>query len=699
MSSHANSPSTANLISCESEPIHIPGAIQAHGLLLVVDTENLTVIGGAGQIETRLSEAWLDLALTELIGEEPAAIVIAQAGKTPVVSLPIGKVTGKTEVFAASLHTTSRYLLIELEPLEERGETFPATLDRLDRSGAAFERAADLDALYSVAADIFRSLTGYDRVMVYKFLEDGTGTVVGEARDPRLSAFLNHRFPASDIPAQARALYVRNRVRSIPDVDYVPQPLRPGKQLATIDLSDVAMRSVSPIHIQYLRNMKVAASASISIVRDGELWGLIACHHLSARHLGHETRLEARTLAGGLVRQIKAKEDTQRHLEAQRLRKQEDALLARLQDHKSVMAFLEESGETMRLSLGASGFAFCSRDGCRSFGIAPTAQETGELADMVAKAQDPIFSTRELSKVHNTTPSDEAIAGVLGFTLPSDGAISLLWFRTEQIEEINWAGNPHKDTAPDTGVPLSPRASFASWTELERGRSKAWSTAEIDTASRIRQMLNDVHQQYLLRQLISEKDYLIGEVNHRVQNSLQLVSAYLSMQMRSTESEETKAHLFEAQRRISAVGQVHRHLYRGNEAQTVELAQYLSELGNDLRTSMGPEWSDQINMKLEPITVPANHAVTIGLIMTELLINTQKYAYEGQPGPVDVKLITEGAEYRLIVTDHGKGTDVSRQGFGSRMIDALVLRVSGNIAYEDNAPGLRAILTAQLPAS
>src|SRR5690606_33836125 len=199
-------------------------------------------------------------------------------------------------------------------------------LSRLDQAAAAFERAPGVKALAALAAEEFRSLTGFDRVMIYRFLDDEAGCVLAEARPPEMPSFLNHHFPATDIPRQARALYVRNVVRVIPDVGYTPQPLRPAREGPPLDLSDSVLRSVSPVHMQYLRNMGVGASASISILADGVLWGLIACHHATPKLMTHEVRIAAAALARGLARQIKAKDEADVYRERVRLRGLEDEL-------------------------------------------------------------------------------------------------------------------------------------------------------------------------------------------------------------------------------------------------------------------------------------------------------------------------------------------------------------------------------------
>lgn len=686
----------AGSISCDSEPIHIPGSIQPHGLLLIADGATLRIVGGAGQIEERLTREWLGRPLADVIGGEGVDMLRAHM-EGP--SHRLAEVAGEGERFCASFHRAGNLVLVELEPVDETAGLLSPTLEWLNESAAAFEAAENLTALCATAAEIFRSLTGFDRVMVYRFLEDGTGTVVGEARDPKLSSFLNHRFPATDIPAQARALYVRNRVRCIPDVTYTPQPVRPASAgLAATDLSDVALRSVSPVHIQYLRNMKLAASASISIVKDGALWGLIACHHLTPRHLGYETRLIARTLAGGLARQVKAKEEAGNHRELHRLRREEYELSEILLG-SSLARFFADAGARLRGLLGASGLAIRTAADIHRFGILPPDTVILELIDGLRACRDPVVASREIRRgFPSAAAHEDGVSGLLAFTLPGNRDISLLWFRPEQLEEVNWAGNPHKAMPADPMLPLSPRASFESWTEIERGRSKPWTEAEIAAALRLRQMLNEAHQQEELRRLVTEKDYLIGEINHRVQNSLQLVSTYLSMQMRSTDSADVTEHLSEAQRRIVAIGLVHKRLYKGDQPQTVNLDQYLAELCEELRSSMGPEWHDQLSLQLSPVGVPATHAVSMGLILTELIINAQKYAYEGRSGPIAIALAGTDPGYRLVVCDQGRGKrEAAGQGFGSRMIEALAQRVSGKLEFGDNDPGLRAAITVPLP--
>ncbi len=213
-----------DLTACDREPIHIPGAIQPHGLLLIADATTRKVIAGAGDIEGRLSPDWLGASIGELLGQNIGPAIAEAEPNTAVTLDTIATAAGPLQ---AVLAVTDGKLLVSFLPAPEQPLSAAAILAKLETAGSAFERATDLTALCARAAVAFREFTGFDRVMIYRFLDDGAGLVLAEERDASLSPFLNHHFPASDIPRQARALYVRNRVRVIPNVDYTPAPVRP----------------------------------------------------------------------------------------------------------------------------------------------------------------------------------------------------------------------------------------------------------------------------------------------------------------------------------------------------------------------------------------------------------------------------------------------------------------------------------------
>lgn len=698
-----------DLTGCDREPIHIPGSIQPHGMLLVCEGPKLSVTHAAGDIESRLGVVeWVGRPLADLIGADLARE--AAASESPQLLRRIA--TARGEALDVSVHRDGRRTLIELEPDLGRPLSAAAVLAGLHSAAGGFERAGNLRALCERAAAEFRRLTGYDRVMIYRFLEDGAGAVLGEDRREDLQSFLNHHFPGSDIPAQARALYVRNLVRVIPDVSYAPAPLRPAWSAEKpLDMSDCALRSVSPIHLRYLKNMGVAASASMSIVMDGALWGLVACHHETPRQIPYEVRAACRALAGGLARQIKAKEEAEGYRERIRLRGFEDDIVSLLSRDGSLdIALSNHLGEARKM-LNADGVAVLRGGELVTAGAVPSESLIRELAPwLVARSTETVFATDRLSTLYPQATAFGAVgSGVLAVTLSVDEPWLLIWFRAELVQVIEWAGNPHKTSATPGGV-LEPRTSFDAWRETVEGRSRRWSLPEVEAAGRLRHAVLAVRANRRLRDLnkrltetlgekdllLQQKEFLIGEVNHRVQNSLNLVSSFLGLQSRASEDPALHAALEEARRRLGAVALVHRRLYRADQIEAVDGARYIEELCADMASSMGEDWGPQLSVDLAPVMLPTDRAVTVGLILTELLINANKYAYGGGSGPIEIVLAEERGALRLSVADKGKGKTKTGGGFGTRMMTALVAQLGGEIEYRDNKPGLRAILTAPI---
>ncbi|WP_244631282.1 histidine kinase dimerization/phosphoacceptor domain -containing protein [Aureimonas sp. ME7] len=700
--------SALDLTLCDREPIHIPGAIQPHGLLLVADARTGLVEAVAGDVEDRLVPSWVDVPLADLIGQpfDPAAL----AARDVVALEPV---IGQRETFDVSAHRSGDRILVELEPTEAAGERPLAMLAMMETASQRFERAIGLGDLYREAAEVFHELTGYDRVMVYRFLEDEAGVVVGEADADGVGSFMNHHFPAGDIPRQARELYMRNRIRVIPDVGYEPAPLRTqDASLHPLDLSDAALRSVSPIHLQYLRNMEVAASASVSIVQDGVLWGLIACHNRTPRRLSQAVRIACRTLASGLSRQIRAKDEAVLYRERIRLRSSEDAACAKLGRDTTLAEFFREAGRDLCTMLSADGFAAIQGGDLFTYGRCPDASAIHELGSHARRtvSHTPAATDRLSEQLLEAGRYREAASGLLSVVMSTEVPTILLWFRAEKLEVVNWAGNPHKDVAADPNAILTPRSSFEDWSETVRGRSRPWSLAEIESAGRLVRLLREERGTQRLRTLneelavtirenealIGQKDFLLKEVNHRVQNSLQLVMTFLRMQALEASGSEAVAHLAEAQRRIGAVSLVHRRLYNGASVEVVDLARYLEELVEELASSLADGWREHIHFDLVPVLISADRAVPVGLIVTELVINASKYAYEGKAGPLAIALEQHHDRFRLIVADRGpgKGTSVKGTGFGSRMLNAVVGQIGGTLENHDNRPGLRTTVLA-----
>lgn len=702
----------AALNDCDREPIHVPEAIQPHGLLFVLHRADMTVLREAGRIAALTGrDSWLGRPAHDLLGEVLGKRLKATASVDAEGFA--GRWRGVNGLdYDVIVRPNPAGLVLEIEQSSQGAQPGVELISRLDAAAAALERATSVRAVCERAAEAFRSLTGYDRVMIYRFLDDAAGQVVAESRTAEVDSFDNHHFPATDIPRQARALYVRNPVRVIPDSHYQPQPLRPASE-APLDMSDCGLRSVSPVHVQYLRNMGVRASASVSIIIDGELWGLVACHSSRPQILPLEQRMAATNLARSLARQIKAKSDAELYRERTRLRQLEHELIGRMPAERPLAEALAAQGRDLADLVDADGVAVVGPEGVARFGVTPPDSAVVELEQWIAEQPSlrPV-ATHMLSQRHAPAAAWQTEAsGLLGVRLPGERPLTILWFRAEIVETVRWAGNPSTAVKDGPAGTLTPRASFEAWSETVRGRSRRWTAAQMESAGRLRDALLDLVAVGQLRSLnrslqasLSERDlrleqqsFLIREVNHRVQNSLTLVSSFLGLQARHADSAAAEQ-LNEARRRVRAVGMVHSRLYRAETGASVDMARYFQELIDDLGGSMGADWKAQLETDLAPVRMDAGRAVTVGLILTELIINAQKYAYDGAPGPIAVRLEEEPDLFRLTVEDQGRGGHEVGDGFGSLMIQSLVGQLGGELTWRDASPGLRVVLKAPVGA-
>jgi light-regulated signal transduction histidine kinase (bacteriophytochrome) len=304
-------------------------------------------------------------------------------------------------------------IIVELEAASSEELPSSLVLDQLSEAAAVFGRCPSLASLCHKAAAEFRRITGFDRVMVYRFLDDDVGKVLAEDRREDMHSFLNHHFPASDIPRQARRLYLRNLIRVIPDITYEPALLRPDwNPSEPLDLSDSSLRSVSPVHLQYLANMNVRASASVSIVKDGVPWGLIACHNETPRSLSYGVRAACRALAGVLARQVNAKEEAQGYRQRIRLRGFEDDMVALLSREGSLEEALTTHLNELSRMMRSDGVAVLRGPELVMDGVCPSASEIRALADwLTTRSVQPILSTDHLSGLYPRATTGQRPAG------------------------------------------------------------------------------------------------------------------------------------------------------------------------------------------------------------------------------------------------------------------------------------------------
>lgn len=530
----ASAQGAVNLTNCELEPIHLVGAVQPHGVLLTVREADGLVLQASSNTPTMLSLApadVIDRPLSALGGD--LAERVEHLARTAPLDEPVAlqcalAPNGQRRRFEGAVHRPAAGLLvIELEPLDPvpglQGVTElapEAIAGTLSAAVQRFSAAPSIGTLADAVVQAMRDLTGYDRVMVYKFDPDGHGKVIAESRHPRLAPLLGHHYPASDIPQRARALYLRNRVRMLVNVDDKPQVLeppllRPGGE--HLDMSMCSLRAMSPIHLQYLRNMGVTASFSASLVREGQLWGLVAAHHDTPRCLRRTVRAAAELLAEVASTRIAAIENYAHAQVALMVRRLEQRLVEATSTEGDWRYAIFRNPRTLLQPLEATGVALFHDGELLTAGEVPSTPELRALVEWIdGRAGDEPFACASVGKeepgLAALTPT---ASGVLAVRLSTSRPDYLVWLRKEQLLTVTWAGNPSKPVVGDNPLELSPRRSFEAWAEIVRGTAQPWSSTELALARAIGVALVDIIVQVqAVRLLIAE--HQLGQVRSAV---------------------------------------------------------------------------------------------------------------------------------------------------------------------------------------
>jgi light-regulated signal transduction histidine kinase (bacteriophytochrome) len=491
-----------DLSSCDQEAIRTPGSIQPHGFVLILSNE-LRVLQASANVGVWLGReptAVLGQPLQEVIGTAAwqriaPAIATGALGARPFY---LGTITTANERhFDVLGHAWDGVLVAEFEPVL-RGEAadfrelYPLIGDFLLR----VSQAVGVESLAQLATDHIRSVTGFGRVMVYQFDHDGHGHVMAESRDESYHSYLGQHFPAADIPAQARReLYTLSRIRLIPDANYVPSPLVPAINPATDrpnDLSFAALRSVSPVHLQYMRNMQTMASMSISLVVKGRLWGLISCHNAGPARVEFEKRAACEQLGQILALCIETREDAAELKFRLEVRRVMVEMLARLTQGADFVDNMTSVFPQLVRFARAGGVAIVAEERVLTYGDTPSHEQIQQLvAWLGAHGHGDVFHTDQLAAVY--PPAHDMMreaSGLLAMPISRVHKHYLLWFRPETVQTVEWAGDPRqKDSAPGEPLQLTPRTSFDAWRETIRGTSRPWHSAEIELTTEFRTAL------------------------------------------------------------------------------------------------------------------------------------------------------------------------------------------------------------------
>ncbi|QYF92332.1 GAF domain-containing protein [Massilia sp. PAMC28688] len=490
-----------DLSSCDKEPIHTPGSIQPHGFLLALSKE-LTVLQASDNLSSLTGVCVEDLLgqpLAHLLGAGlaeriKAALAQSEVGQRPIFLCTVELARGAR--FDVLAHHHDGLLMLEFEKAEQEG---PADLRYLYRKVGDFllklNNASTVVEMARLAAQDICAVTGYGRVMVYSFDPEGHGHVLAECRSDDYHSYLGQRFPATDIPRQARELYLLNRIRLIQDASYTPArlvpPLNPVTGKAT-DLSFASLRSVSPVHLQYMRNMGTMASMSVSLIVKGKLWGLISCHHDTPSPVAFDKRTACEQLGQILAMCIGSREDADELQFRLEVRRVMVSMLGGLTHGADFIDNMSSVLPSLLQFARAGGVAVLYDDRLLVHGDAPGEAQIEELVAWLGmNTHADVFHTDKLSRVFAPAAAYTKVAsGLLAMPISRIHKHYLLWFRPETVHTIDWAGNPY-DKAAANGTPpqLSPRTSFDSWRETIHGTSAPWHSGEIEMAVEFRSAL------------------------------------------------------------------------------------------------------------------------------------------------------------------------------------------------------------------
>lgn len=527
---------TIDLTNCDLEPIHIPGKIQSHGFLVVTSSDGII------RFMSENSQTFIPASYPGGLGQ-PIGHLLPQLGhyvaEEDRTINPIKIQLGEKQ-FNLVISHTDQYRLFEFEPAAELSPDGGHKM--IANAIPDLLATSNLEKLLRLAAEQVKTIIGYDRVMIYRFAPDAHGEVVAEAKNDNLEPWLGLHYPASDIPKQARELYKINLVRLIADVNTEPSPIGgiAGGE-TTIDLTWSQLRAVSPIHIQYLKNMGVASSFSISLLYRKELWGLIACHNYTPKFIDYESR-EATKLIGQVVSGIlEFRQDEEDQQLQTVLFAKTDELAGNLHSASSITAALFAHPDDLLQVANAGGVALVYENKISTAGETPSSGVIEQIVEWLARKNEELYYSDNFPEILAAVKPYQAIAsGIMAVTLSRELKEYIIWWKPEIARDIKWAGNPEKAVAADADgmLKISPRHSFDTWIQTVSGFSQAWVPEEKKAAMRLRaEILNAINVKASatrvlnerLKQAYDELDTFSYTISHDLKTPLTAIKGYAQL--------------------------------------------------------------------------------------------------------------------------------------------------------------------------
>lgn len=746
-------PKNINFERCEDEPIHIPESIQSYGFLIAFNYKDLKISIVSDNCESVFTEPLIGKHFLEILSSDTNERAFLEETFDRVtktkIRLPI-KLHLKASMlkegaaidYLAVVYDSGHNYVVELEPATEFRDTYSAEQFIKLYAMSIAPRFKEMTSLREMAQEMvstIRYLTNMDRVVLYKFNDDYSGKVIAEAKADDMDSYQDLYFPASDIPAQARALYKTNWVRLTPDTELLPAKLVPSTEASgrePLDLTRSLLRTFSPIHLQYIRNQGLRASFSISLVTDGELYGLISCHHREACYIPQDVRLQCENLSQLFSWHLLAKEEEIAKRKKHVTDKAVDAMLDRIGPANPISRVVKSGERAFLDALNSSGFVYYSQYETITLGSTLPIELIKEIFSK-ASSQGGFPYTNDALYDDYPEARQYGIAGIMIIPLFEKKQYFTAWFRKETHRVQKWIGaEDEKSEDAPKAQRLKPRASFTIHTRTIKGRSTSFDKADVDTANRLNRMFLvyalDVQERMhiSIQELEKQDNYrneFLATLAHELRNPLGPIMSGASI-LETVDDDKTR-------KRVTAI--INRQ------------AEYMSKLINDLmdvsritrgkvklefeKLSIQDVLSDsleivdqQVKAKKHNITVNyLEKDVTVygdkarlSQIFSNIIHNAAKYTSD--QGRITVDIREEGVMVVVAVKDNGMGIPEDRLkdvfnmftqieahsthtkgglGIGLTLVSKLVMLHHGDVSVMSEGLGRGSTFEVRLPIS
>ena len=673
--------------NCAREPIQIPGSIQPQGFLLVIDETTMTVVQVSANVSGWLGmapETLIGLSLDQVVDDCPRLLdrlaALPEDDQNPFHVGDVRFLDGSQEgkPIAMMVHRHDRVLIAEFEPSSDMTAAYGNVYPLMRTFISQMEETESIEELCRRSVSEVKRITGFGRVKAYCFDTDGNGLVNAEVADEGYPSYLGLSFPGTDIPAQARALYLANRIRVIEDANYQASALEPVNNPVTgapLDLSFATLRSVSPVHLQYMRNMQTLASMSISIVVRGRLWGLISCHHATPRSVSFQTRTACELLGSVLSLQIETKEAQAKTQRMLILRRQIVQMLAAMADLDSVIGGLRSMPEVLLAFVEATGAAVISDSIVDVYGETPDREQIQALTGWLSQRNiHDVFQSDNVGRDIPDLPKlSRSVSGVLAMAISELHSNYIIWFRPEQTRVVNWAGKPEK-TVSDTGS-LSPRHSFALWQETVRGFSRPWDELDTEGVVELRAavlgiVLRKAEEMAALAEELKksnkELEAFSYSVSHDLRAPLRHIAGYAELlsDIEGSKLSERGVRFLEnigesARFAGTLVDNLLSFSQMGRSAMRYSQVD-LNAMVQAIRREMQPDYEGRdLQWQIpEPLPIVIADAAFLHLAMRNLLSNAIKYSRAQNAAVIEIGSYEEDGKIVVYIRDNGVGFDM-----------------------------------------